>query len=175
MIRSVRRWVLAPLVGEDYVLDVAAAPEALASRLRSAISTRPKRALGVLKVSAEWVGIVAGNEFVVWEKQQHATRAIGKIHGRRGGSRVEVRIEVTRRTWILITVFFGLFMFASAGLLTREEGLGVGPAGLTVAALGAFVTLSLFWSASLRQRAALRAFLSAVLGDREAPSDPRGQ
>ncbi len=157
-----RRWVLSPLIGEQYVRDVAVAPEALASRLRSAINTRPKRALGVLKVHAEWVGLVAGNDFAVWEKQQHATIATGRIRGRRGGSRVEAHIGVRRRTWVLMLVFFALFVLASIGLLSREEGLGLSPTGLAVAALGAFVTLTLFWSASLRQRAALKAFLNEV-------------
>jgi hypothetical protein len=163
VIEAVRNWAISPLVGEDYVRDVAVAPEALAVRLRAAVNVRPKRALGVLKVHAEWVGIVTGTEFVVWEKQQHATRAIGRIRARRGGSRVDARIEVTRRTWVLMIVFFALFVLASFGLLSREDGLGLGPTGLTVAALGGFVMLTLFWSASLRQRAALKAFLNEVL------------
>jgi hypothetical protein len=163
VLELVRDWFIAPLVGEDYVRDVPVAPEALASRLRSAVNVPPKRVLGVLKIHPEWIGIVAGTEFVVWERRQHATRAVGKIRGRRGGSRVEARIAVTRRTWVMMAIFFALFVLASIGLLSRQEGLGLGPTGLTIAALGGFVTLSLFWSASLRQRAALKAFLNEVL------------
>jgi hypothetical protein len=167
VLNVVRDWTIGPLVGEDYVRDVPVAPEALASRLRSAVNVQPKRLLGVLKVHAEWIGIVAGMEFVVWEKRQHATRAVGRIRPRRGGSRVEARIAVTRRTWVLMGVFFALFVVASIGLLSRQDGLGLGPTGLTVAALGGFVMLTLFWSASLRQRAALKAFLNEVLGAAE--------
>ena len=156
-----------PLIGERYLRDIPIAPEALSSRLRAAINNRPRRMFGVLKVGSEWVGVVAGNEFVVWEKQGHATRATGRIKGRRGGSRVEAVIAVTGRTRILTVVFFALFVIASLGLLAREEGLGIGPSGLAVAAVGAFVTLTLFWSASLRQRAALRAFLDGVFRERE--------
>lgn len=162
-----RRWTLAPLVGERYVRDVDVAPEALASRLRSALSTRPKRMFGVLKVTAEWVGLVAGNEFVVWERRQHATRATGAIHRRRGGSRIEAHIGLTRRTRVLTVVFFALFIVAALGYLSREDSLGLGPSGLAVAATGVLVTLTLFWSASLRQRAALRAFLNEVFRERE--------
>lgn len=156
------RWAITPLVAERYVRDIAVAPEALAIRLRTAINRRPKRMFGVLKVSAQWVGVVSGTEFIVWEKQQHATRATGRIRGRRGGSRVEADITLTRRTRMLAVVFFGLFAVAAIGILAREGGLGFGPGGLAVAALGALVTLSLFWSAALRQRAALRAFLNEI-------------
>ncbi len=167
MIEELSRWAISPLVGERYVHDIPVAPEALASRLRGAINNRPKRMFGVLKVSAEWVGVVSGNEFVVWERRQHATRAIGTIRGRRGGSRVEAHITLTRRTRILTVVFFALFVVASLGILAREGGPGVGPEGLTIAAVGALVTLTVFWSASLRQRAALKAFLNEVFRERE--------
>lgn len=158
---------VSPWVAEDYVLDATVAPEALAGRLRAAINTRPKRALGVLKVHSEWIGLVAGNEFVVWEKQQHATRATGRIRRHKGGARVEARIALTRRTSVLMVVFFTLFAVAALGLLAREEGLGIGPTGLGIAVVGGLVTLTLFWWAGLRQRAALRRFLDEVFRERE--------
>ena len=159
---DLQRWALSPLVGESYVLDVDVAPEALITRLRSTINQQPKRLFGVLKVSDHWVGVVSGTQFVVWEKQQHATRAEGRIRGRRGGSRIEAHIGVTRRTRILTVVLLVLFLVAAAGILGREGSLGLTPAGLTVAAVGAVVTLTLFWASALRQRAALRAFLNGV-------------
>lgn len=149
-------------LGEDYLLELPVAPEALAGRLSAAINKRPRRAFGVVKVHSEWVGLVAGNEFVVWEKQQHATRAQGRIRGVRGGSRVEARITLTRRALILTVVFFALFAVGALGLLGREGGLGLGPAGLAMATLGALVTLAIFWAAALGQRAALRRFLDGV-------------
>ncbi len=162
MLAELRRWALSPLVGERFVLDVDVAPEALTRRLNAVVNHQPKRMFGVLKVGPHWVGVVSGNDFVVWEKQQHATHAEGRIRGRRGGSRIEAHIGVTRRTRILTIVLFALFVVGAIGILAREESLGLTPSGLGVAALGAFVTLTLFWSAALRQRAALRAFLSEV-------------
>jgi hypothetical protein len=162
VIADLQRWALSPLVGERYVFEVDVAPEALSARLRTAINKQPKRMFGVLKVSSHWVGAISGNEFAVWEKQQHATRAEGRIRGRRGGSRIEVRIGVTRRAQFLVAVLLILFFAASLGILTREGSLGLGPTGLGVAALGAVVTLTVFWSAALSQRAALRRFLNQV-------------
>ncbi len=157
-------------LSEDYVLDVPVAPEALASRLRAAISVRPKRAFGVIKVHSEWVGLVGGKEFDVWERQQHATHARGRIIGRRGGSRVEARIGLTRRAGLLAVLFFALFAFVAVGFLGRPEGPGSGQASVGVAALGALAIAGLFWSYSLRQRAALRRFLNEVFREREGPT-----
>jgi hypothetical protein len=162
MIADLRQLALSPLIGEPYVLEVDIAPEALTARLRAIVNHQPKRLFGVLKVGPHWVGTISGDAFVVWEKQQHATRAEGRIRKRRGGSRVEAHIGVTRRTRILTIVFFLLFVVGAVGILAREGSLGLAPAGLTVAALGALVTLSLFWASALRQRAALRAFLNEV-------------
>jgi hypothetical protein len=153
--------------GEDYVLDVAVAPEALASRLRAAINQKPKRAFGMLKLTDEWVGVVDGNEFAVWERRQHATRAEGHIRGRRGGSRVEARIALTRRSTVLIVVFLTLFMIGAVGSLTLPEGLGLAPGTLALAIAGGLLTLGLFWVGALRQRAALRAFLTQVFRERD--------
>lgn len=153
-------------LSETYVLDVAVAPEALMSRLRAAINQKPKRAFGVLKVANEWVGVVDGNEFAVWERRQHATRAEGRISGRRGGSRVEARIALTRRSSILVVVFFALFMAGAVGALTLPEGLGIAPSTLALAFFGGLATLALFWVGALRQRAALRGFLSDVFRER---------
>ncbi len=152
-------------LSESLVIEVAVAPEGLASRLRARISQRPKRVLGVIKVSDEWIGRVQGNEFAVWERRQYAMRATGRIRGQRGGSRVEIRIALTRRTWLLLGVFFGLFMFGAVGALTTPEGLGISPATLALAVAAGLGTLALFWAASLRQRAALRKFLSDVFRD----------
>jgi hypothetical protein len=164
---AVRRWALSPIVGEDYVRDVPVAPEAIAARLRAAINVRPKRALGVIKISPEWKGAVTGNEFAIWEKQRRATRMVGRIKARRGGSRVEARLEVQRRTWVLMAVLFALFAVTSIGLLQRETGMGLGASGLAVAVLGALVLLVAFWSAQMRQRAMLKALLNEVLRSAE--------
>lgn len=162
MIADLRQQALSPLIGESYVVDVDVAPEALMGRLRAVVNRQPKRAFGVLKIGPHWVGAVSDDRFVVWEKQQHATHAEGRIRRRRGGSRIEAHIGVTKRTRILTVVLLALFVVAALGILAREDSLGLTPPGLAVAALGALVTLSLFWAAALRQRAALRAFLNEV-------------
>ena len=143
-------------------MEVPLAPEALASRLRGRLNQRPKRALGILKVSSEWIGVVHGNEFAVWERRQHAMRAQGRIRGVRGGSRVEARIALTRRSAVMMAVFFVLFFAGAVGILSQPEGLGISPATLVIAVLAGIGTLLGFWIGSLRQRAALRAFLADV-------------
>lgn len=143
-------------------MEVPATPEALASRLRSRLNQRPKRALGVLKVSDEWIGAVHGDQFAVWERRQHAMRAQGRIRGVRGGSRVEARIALTRRSTVLMAVFFLLFFVGAVGILSQPEGLGISPATLVIAVLAGSATLLGFWIGSLRQRAALRSFLADV-------------
>lgn len=143
--------------------DVPVAPEAVAARLRAALNVPPKRALGVIKISPEWKGVVTGSEFTIWEKQQRATRMVGRVKARRGGSRVEARLEVRRRTWVMMAFFFALFAATSIALLQRETGMGLGSTGLSVAVLGAIVLLIAFWSSSMRQRALLKAFLRDVL------------
>jgi hypothetical protein len=152
-------------VTEDLVIDVPLAPEALASRLRSRLNQRPKRAFGILKVSDEWIGVVHGNSFAVWERRQHAMRADGRIRGVRGGSRVEARIALTRRSALMMAIFFVLFAVGAVGILSQPEGLGISPATLVIALLAGFGTLLVFWVGSLRQRAALRAFLADVFRD----------
>ena len=154
-------------IAEDLVIEISVAPEALASRLRGRLNQRPKRALGILKVSDEWIGVVHGNEFAVWERRQHAMRAQGRIRGVRGGSRVEARIALTRRSAVMMVVFFVLFAVGAVGVLSQPEGLGISPATLVIALLAGFGTLIVFWVGSLRQRAALRAFLADVF--RPAP------
>lgn len=154
-------------IAEDLVIEAPLAPEALASRLRGRLDQKPKRAFGVLKVTDEWIGSVNGNEFTVWERRQHAMRARGRIRGVRGGSRVEARIALERRSAVMLTLFLALFAVGAIGILTQPRGLGVSPATLALAVIAGLATLLVFWIASLRQRAALRRFLADVF--RAAP------
>jgi hypothetical protein len=101
----------------------------------------------------------------VWERRQHATRAEGRIRRVRGGSRVEARIALTRRSAVMMVVFFVLFAVGAVGILSQPQGLGISPATLVLAVLAGFGTLLVFWVGSLRQRAALRAFLGDVFRD----------
>lgn len=149
-------------IAEDLVIEISVAPEALTSRLRGRLNRPPKRVLGILKVSDEWIGVVHGNQFAVWERRQHAMRAQGRIRGVRGGSRVEARIALTRRSSVMMVIFFVLFAVGAVGILSQPEGLGISPATLVLAVLAGFGTLLVFYVGSLRQRAALRVFLADV-------------
>jgi len=130
------------------------------------VSAEQTAAFGILKVSDEWIGVVQGNDFAVWERRQHAMRAEGRIRRVRGGSRVEARIELTRRSAVLMAVFFALFAVAAIGLLGRPGGMGISPATIALAFLAGLGTLAVFWAGSLRQRAALRRFLTEVFEER---------
>jgi len=155
-------------VGEHYVRDLDETPEALAARLGAELARKPRRALGVLKVGDEFVGLVAANEFVVWEKAGHATRAHGRIRRRRGGSRVEARIELTRRSRLLIGVFFVLFAVVAAGVLERAEWLALDAIGIGLAVAAGVATAGGFWWTARRQRARLRRFLDHVFSVSDA-------
>lgn len=153
-------------LSEDLLFEVPETPETLTGRLRARLNQRPKRVLGVLKVSDEWIGVVHGNQFAVWERRQHAMRAQGRIRGVRGGSRVEARIALTRRSALMLVLFFLLFTVGAVGVLSQPEGLGISPASLFIALLAGFGTLLVFWIGSLRQRAALRSFMTEVFRER---------
>ena len=61
-----------------------------------------------------------------------------------------------------MAVFFALFAVAAIGLLGRPGGMGISPATIALAFLAGLGTLAVFWAGSLRQRAALRRFLTEV-------------
>lgn len=149
-------------LSEPYVFEVDVAPEALIGRLRAAINVRPKRMFGVLKVTDEWVGVVHGDAFEVWERRQHATRAHGRIRGRRGGTRVEAEITITRRSLVLIGLFLALFAFGAAGSVLGPGAAQVAGTTIAAAILAGLAMTALFWWTAARQRAALRRFLNGV-------------
>lgn len=151
-----------PLLEEEYVRDIEVAPDHLLGLLRAELAKRPRRMFGVLKQGDEFIGVVEAGEFAVWERQQHATRAVGRVRGRRGGSRIEARIGVTRRTRVLMVIFFVLFGLGAYGVLLRGEGLRADATGIGFAIAAGVATLVMFWVVSLRQRARLRGFMDRV-------------
>lgn len=156
-------------LGEDYVLEVAIAPEGALAKLRSAINKRPQRAFGVIKIAPEWVGVVRGTEFEIWERRQHATHAHGRVRGRHGGSRIEARIELTRRARVLTVLFFVLFVLAAIGLAGLPDSRALDATSLLVVVLGGATLAGLYWTASIRQRSALRRFIAEVFADTPRP------
>lgn len=146
-------------------LDVQLAPEAVAGRITVAINRRPRRAFGVLKTENEFVGVVRGTEFEVWERRSHAVHAVGRVKGRRGGSRVELQMRLTPRTRVQLALFFALFALAIVGFaLTPSERPPLVPTPL-IGLAGAAVLGAVFYVGTSRQRADLERFVRGVLAD----------
>lgn len=150
-------------------LDVQLAPEAVAGRITLAINRPPRRAFGVLKTENEFVGVVRGTEFEVWERRSHAVHAVGRVKGRRGGSRVELQMRLTPRTRLQLALFFALFALAIVGFaLLPTERPPLVPTPL-IGLAGAVVLGAVFYLGTSRQRADLERFVRGVLADVAEP------
>jgi hypothetical protein len=151
-------------VSADWTLDVRIAPEGALGRVSSSINKRKKRLFGVLKTEKEFVGVVRDGGFEIWERQQRAVHAIGKITRRRGGSRIELRFVLPLRTRLLLAVFFGLYTVAAVGIASQ----GVHGLSLTSGAIvfgGSIALIALFAGSARRQRDDLRAFVRAIFAE----------
>ena len=147
---------------EPLFLDLAIAPEGALSRISASVNQRGKRAFGVLKTSNEYVGVVAGQEFEIWERQKRAVHARGRIAGRARGSRLEVNFGVPARTRVLLGIFFLLYALVAFGIATQPQEPSVSPIELLVAIAGAAVLVALFVTGARSQRADLRRFLEHI-------------
>ena len=141
-------------------IDVPVPPDAAVARVRDAINRPPKRALGVLKVENEYVGVVTRDEFEIWERRQSAIHAVGRVRARGRGSRVGVEFHVTPRTRVLAVLFFVLYVLAAVQFLAYRGS--VGALDVLVALAGAALTGGFFALSARRQRADLRSFLERV-------------
>jgi hypothetical protein len=151
----------------DWSLDIAIAPEAALPRVSSSINLPKKRAFGVLKTQPEYVGVIQGSDFEIWERQQRAVHAFGQVRGIHGGSRIELRFFLPPRTRILLAVFFVLYVIAALGIASnRADGLSGGDVVLVVGA--SLLVALLFAVAAQRQRTHLRSFIERLFVD-----DPR--
>ena len=147
---------------EPLFLDLAIAPEGALSRISASVNQRGKSAFGVLKTSNEYVGVVAGQEFEIWERQKRAVHARGRVAARARGSRLEVTFKVPVRTRVLLGVFFVLYGLAAFGIATQPQEPSVSPMDLLIAVAGAAVLVALFVASARSQRADLRGFLEHV-------------
>lgn len=145
--------------------DLATAPQGALTRIAAGINRRPKRLLGVLKVENEYVGYVHGDRFEIWERRQRAVHAVGSVHGRGGGSHIEVRFVLPMRTRVLIALFFALYAAVAAGFALRSSDDVVTVEKLLAAAVGALAVAVIFVVAALRQRSDLRGFVERLFGD----------
>ena len=149
----------------DSVLEVAIAPDAALVRISRAINRRSKRVLGVLKTESEYVGVVSGSSFEIWERQQRAVHAVGRVTSRRGGSRIELRLVIPLRTRALILVFFALYGVVAVGIAVQPPDPDVSAGDLVIALLGAAALIGIFAVSARRQRAELRGFVDRLFSD----------
>jgi hypothetical protein len=140
-------------------LDLEIAPEGALGRISAGINQRGKRAFGVLKTANEYVGVIAGQEFEIWERQKRAVHARGRVAARKRGTRLEVTFTVPTRTRVLIVIFFMLYALAAFGIASQPQESSVSPIELLIAVGGAAVLAALFVAGAQSQRADLRRFL----------------
>ena len=153
------------LVKPDLVLEVAIAPAAALTRLSGAINRKRQRAFGILKTQNEYVGHVSDDGFEIWERQQRAVHARGRVIGQRGGTRIEINIGLPTRSRVLIAVFFALYIALAAGIAVRSPGDTLTGEEMAIAAGGALVLIFIFSASARRQRADLRSFVEGLFAD----------
>ncbi|HEV8470083.1 MAG TPA: hypothetical protein VGR46_10780, partial [Candidatus Limnocylindria bacterium] len=127
-----------------------------------AINRKRQRVLGILKTQNEYVGHVGADGFEIWERQQRAVHASGRVIGQRGGTRIEVSFGLPMRTRALIAVFFGLYFVVAIGIALRPPETVLSIEELFVAIAGAAILAVFFIAAARRQRADLRTFVESV-------------
>ncbi len=148
----------------EFSLEVAIAPDAAVARVKSAINLPRKRMFGVLKTRPEYVGVIDGRSFEIWERQQRAIHAFGQVTAIKGGGRIDVRLFTPPRTRILLGVFFALYLLGGVGITSGgPDGLTANDVVLVVIA-AAFVG-AVFWLTAARQRALLRAFIQELFAE----------
>jgi hypothetical protein len=152
-------------VEPDLVLEVAIAPDAALTRVSGAINRKRQRVLGILKTQNEYVGHVGEDGFEIWERQQRAVHAFGRVIGQRGGTRIEVSLGLPMRTRALIAVFFGLYFVVAIGIALRPPDTIVSIEELVVAIAGAVLLTLIFAAAARRQRADLRTVIENLFTD----------
>jgi hypothetical protein len=158
-----------PLVKPDLVLEVAIAPAAALTRISSAINRKRQRMFGILKTQNEYVGHVGDDGFEIWERQQRAVHARGRVIGQRGGTRIEVDIGLPTLSRVLIAVFFALYAALSVGIAVRSPGDVLTGEDIAIAVGGALVLIFIFVTAARRQRADLRALIEQLFADTPSP------
>jgi hypothetical protein len=152
-------------MSDGWSLDVAIAPAGATAKIAAAINRPRKRAFGVLKTENEYVGFIRDDTFEIWERQGRAVHGLGTIRGRRGGSRVEVRLVLPRIRKIVIGVFFVLYMLVAVGIATQPPRPDIGIEEVAIAVGGALLLAAIFAAGAARQRADLQRFLERTFSE----------
>ena len=129
------------------------------TKIASAINQPKKRAFGVLKTENEFVGFTHDDTFEIWERQKRAVHARGTIRGRRGGSRIEMRIGPRGLTKVLVGLFFALYALVAAGIATQPPRPDIGIEEMLIAVGGAVLLAAIFAASAAQQRADLQRFV----------------
>ncbi len=154
-------------------LDVPLPPDAALARVRASINLPRKRALGIFKTQNEYVGVVAADAFEIWERRAHAVHAVGRVRGRRGGSRIEVEFHVNPRARILTVLFYVLYAAAVVQFLALRTSAPSGSLDAVVVAAGALAPAAIFAISAARQRANLLGFVSRLYAEGERSAQRR--
>ena len=148
-------------VGDDE-LRVALRPEAVMRTIEAAMNRPAQRVLG-MKVANQYVGVVVGRQFEVWERRGHAVHLLGVVSADGGGSRVALRTGMTLRSRILIGIFFVLFAVVAFGLGTLPVERAMPEATPFLAVAGGAAAAALFIYSARTQAAELRRFVAKAL------------
>ena len=133
-------------------------------RIADALNRPARRVLGV-KIANEYVGVVQGRRFEVWERRRHAVHLLGEVSREGDGSRVEMTTGLTLRARILIVLFFALLVVFVGGMATLPAERAFPEATPFFAAAGVFAVAGLFFYSARSQAADLRAFVAMALED----------
>lgn len=148
---------------DDGELRVTVAPEVAIRRIEGALNQKVKRVLG-LKVDREYVGVVDGRRFEVWDRSRHAVHMLGTVTGEHGGSRIALESALTRRARFFIGLFLVVLTALVVGMSLPAERA---PSTITpvAGALAVIASVGTFYAAARLQRAALRRFVQRVVED----------
>jgi hypothetical protein len=150
---------------DEWSADLAIAPDGALQRISAAINRPKKRSFGVFKMENEYIGFIREDTFEVWERQGRAVHGLGSIRGRRGGSRIEVRLMLPPRTKALVALFFTLYVIVAVGIATQPPRADLSVEEVAIAVAGAAVLAGIFAASAAKQRADLRRFIERVFAD----------
>jgi hypothetical protein len=152
-------------VSDDLVLDLDLSPRDARERLAAAINRRPRRVLGLLKIESEFVGVVASDDFEIWERRQHAVHAHGRIDPTPVGSRIGATFSVTGRARILLVAFFALYLLAGLGILAQVPDATAPIPSWVALIVGALLLGALFAVGAQRQRDDVKRFMTTLFAE----------
>lgn len=155
------RFAVLTRAGSVSDLEIALGPDAALRRISEAMNRPARRILG-LKIANEYVGVIQGRRFEVWERRRHAVHLLGTVTPKRDGSRVELRTGLTSRARIFLIAAMVLLVILALGMATMpaERAFPEATPFLTVGAVLAAAAI-LYFSAET-QAADLRTFVATA-------------